>query len=666
MNSATTTTTTTTTNNLPLPTSLPTPYQQFIFYRTYSNWLPQKQRRESWDECVDRFINYFRHRLDTVYPSQPPSSPLYTPKPPQHPSSPLFPLLSLLRTAILNLDIVPSMRLLQFSGPAAEKCNSFIYNCSFIIPQCPQDIGEIMYVSMCGVGVGFSVEKKYLSAFPGIPLIEEVPKSPPYVIEDSREGWANSVVHLLTSLFEGYDVEFDYSRIRPAGTPLISTSGWASGPEVLKEAHDFIRKIMRSRQGHSLRSIDLYDIICSIGYCVQCGGMRRSAMISISDLDDEDMRLAKKGAFWESHPYRTVCNNSAVYNSMPTWEEFTEEFNALVDNRTGERGIFNRFSLLQTLPRRRLDLLGPDKVLCMGNNPCGEVILQSKQFCNLTEVICRPWDTEATLLQKVRLAAILGTYQATFTHFKYLSEPWTKHQEEEALLGVSLTGQWDCKAVRNPETLEKLREMAIATNKEFAPYFGIRPSTCVTSIKPSGTTSQLANCSSGLHPQFAPFYIRRVRVSRKDPLAMFLCQEGVPHHDEGSNYVFEFPMRAPTGSITRKDLSTKEHLEYWLMVKKHYTEHNPSCTINVHDEEWEMVKKWIYEHIEYVTGITFLPYDGGVYHLAPYEEITEEEYEKRSQEMPKLDFKRMEGMETRDNTNFGIELACGGNACELR
>ncbi len=635
------------------------PLGEFVYTRTYARWIPEENRRETWIETVDRYMSFMKENLgkklkDKEYEE--------------------------LREAILKQEVMPSMRLMQFAGPAARRCNVVAYNCSYIAPTKLTDFAEIMYLSMSGTGVGFSVESDTVQKLPQIKR-QTGEKLPTHVVADSKEGWCDALTAGLKAWYSGKDIDFDYSKLRPAGARLKTMGGKSSGPDPLRSLMQFARERILSRQGKRLRNIDVHDIICKIGEVVVAGGTRRSAMISLSDLDDELMRDAKKGAFYTTDPHRMMANNSAIYLEKPTASQFLEEWLALVKSGSGERGIFNRGSLKSQIPERRLEYfrkkfkikkgadVGP---LPLGTNPCGEVLLQSKQFCNLTEVIARKKDTEKTLLRKARLAAILGTYQASLTNFKYLSKQWKKNVEEEALLGVSITGQWDSPAVRNPKTLRKMKEMVVKTNQEFAKRFGINPATAATSIKPSGTVSQTFDTSSGMHPRHAQYYIRRIRISATDALFKLMKDQGVPYHPEvgqdpknPNTYVLEFPVKAPEGSVFKDDLSAIEQLEYWKMVKLNYTEHNPSVTISVGEDEWIEVANWLYENWDIIGGLSFLPRSDFVYQLAPYEEITKEEYEKLKKRVKDIDYAKLMLYEIEDETDVKKELACAGGVCEI-
>ncbi|MBI2097449.1 MAG: hypothetical protein HYT46_00730 [Candidatus Vogelbacteria bacterium] len=971
---------------------------EFVYYSTYSKWLPEKNRRETWVETIDRYLDFMRGHLgdklaETEYLE--------------------------VRDYLLNMKALGSMRLLWSAGPAAKKSNVCAYNCAYVAPSKWQDFAEIMYVLMCGTGMGFSVEHQTVELLPIIKR-QNGDKVSRFVIPDSREGWADALAHGLETWASGQDVEFDYSKIRPQGSRLKTMGGRASGPEPLRRLLEFARQKMLNRSGRRLSTIDVHDIICKIGEVVVAGGVRRSALISLSDLDDSDMQEAKNGQFYLMHPERSMANNSAVYNEKPALSDFLNEWLNLVKSGSGERGIFNRGSLRSQLPARRWKVVAPEKhstdPWVPGTNPCvtadtwvmtadgarqvsdlvgrsfavlingqphrsngffrtgrkeiftlrtehgfslkatadhqiltvsyrsrkvrrtvwkavkdlqtgdeivlhnhqngtgwngsgtelegwllgnllgdgnieksgkanldywgidrpvmmnyavaavksevgarndltghmartgyarvgsmslgrlaahyslayehkvvteeiergssdfyrgflrgwfdadgsvqgnqvkgvsvrlsscsienllagqrmlarlgiisrlyenrrlaanhelmisgsnlavfaerinftsgakmaklaeiishyrrsfnreafssplvsmvpggetevfdcqvpgvnafdgnglyihncGEIILQSKQFCNLSEVVARTEDTEDTLLEKVRVATILGTFQASLTDFPYLSREWKKNCEEEALLGVSITGQWDAKALRRPNTLRKLKEVAIETNRKYAARFGINPSTCITCVKPSGNGSQLFDSSSGMHPRHAPFYIRRVRIESHNPLFQMLKDMGVPHHPEvgqdpaaATTYVLEFPVKAPKGSVYRDDLSSLDQLEYWKIVKENYTEHNPSTTISVSEDEWLRVANWVYENWDIIGGLSFLPRTEHVYRLAPYEAISEEQYNEMVRIFPEIDFAKLVLYEQEDSTTGAKELACVSGVCEI-
>jgi ribonucleoside-diphosphate reductase alpha chain len=475
----------------------------------------------------------------------------------------------------------------------------------------------------------------------------------------------------MKTWFDGNDIDFDFSKLRPAGARLQTMGGKSSGPQPLINLLGFTRERILKRQGRHLRNIDAHDIMCKIGECVVSGGVRRSALISLSDFDDQEMREAKVGQFWGTEPQRMLANNSAVYNTKPTETEFLEEWISLIKSGAGERGIFNRESLYNTLPKRRLEL-SKKYIGEMGTNPCGEIILRSKQFCNLSEVVARENDNEASLLRKIRVATILGTYQSTLTKFPYLSKTWEENCKAERLLGVSITGQWDCKIARDGKVLEKLRAEAIRINKIYAKRFGINPSSAITCVKPSGTVSQTVDCASGMHPRHAPYYIRRVRISATDSLFKMLKDQGVPYHPEigqtlenANTFVLDFPMKSPAGSVCKDDVSALEQLEHWKVVKLNYTEHNPSVTISVGDNEWIKVAHWLYQNWEIIGGLSFLPRNDFVYQLAPYEAIDENTYKALSKKMPEIDFSKVTVYELKDETEVKKELACVSGTCDI-
>lgn len=538
-------------------------------------------------------------------------------------------------------------------------------------PRSFQDFAEIMYISMCGTGVGWSVESENIQALPQVKKQKNT-KVSTLVIPDSKEGWADAFSLGLKTWFDGDDIVFDYSLIRPAGSRLKTMGGKSSGPAPLQSLLLFTRERVLSRQGRHLSNLDAHDIICKIGECVVAGGVRRSAMISLSDLDDEMIRDSKKGQFYISEGQRMLANNSAVYLSKPSTTEFLDEWVALMKSGSGERGIFNRGGLSGTLPKRRLDQFKGGIYPAWGTNPCGEIILQSKQFCNLSEVIARADDTEESLLKKIRIATIIGTYQSTLTYFPYLSKEWKKNCEKERLLGVSITGQWDCELVRNGDILEKMKRMAIETNKKYAKRFGVEQSTCITCVKPSGTVSQTVDCASGMHPRHAPYYIRRVRISATDALFKMLKDQGVPYYPEvgqtfenASTFVLEFPVKAPEGAICKDDVDAIAQLEHWKIVKQHFTEHNPSVTVSVSDDEWLKVANWVYQNWDLVGGLSFLPRSKHVYQLAPYESITKVKYEEMKKRLGDLDFSKIVTYEKEDETEVKKELACVGGLCEI-
>ncbi len=630
---------------------------EFVYLRSYAKWNTEEGRRETWVETIDRYVNFMKKNLGDKLTAKEYAE---------------------IREAILNQEVMPSMRLMQFAGEAVERCNVPGYNCSFIAPSKLRDFAEIMYISMQGTGVGYTVESANVQKLPQI-AYQSGEKLPVHVVGDSKEGWCDALTLGLQTWFDGKDIDFDFSQIRPAGARLKTMGGKASGPEPLRSLLAFSRDRIMTRQGRRLRNIDVHDVICKIGECVVAGGVRRSAMISLSDLDDTDVRDAKKGEFWNTNPQRAIANNSAVYLQKPTNEEFMDEWVALMKSGSGERGIFNRGSLMTQLPARRINfweqtdyvkngrIVGP-----VGTNPCGEIILKSKQFCNLTEVVARPSDTKETFIRKARIATILGTYQSTLTNFNYLSKEWKENCEAERLLGVSITGQWDSEVVRNADVLEAMRKETIKVNKKYAARFGVGESTAITCVKPSGTVSQTIGVASGMHARHAPYYIRRIRISATDSLFKMLRDQGVPYHpevgqieEEASTFVLEFPVKSPEGAITKDDVSAIDQLEHWKLVKEHFTEHNPSVTISVGDDEWIEVASWVYKNWEIVGGLSFLPRSNHVYRLAPYEAITKERYEEMAAKFQHIDYGKLYAYERTDETELKKELACVSGACEI-
>lgn len=625
-----------------------TPYQEFIFYQFYSRWRGELGRRETWVEAIDRFMDYMKENLAKKLSDEEYSE---------------------IREAILNQEICPSMRLLWSAGKACRQTNVTAYNCAYIAPVSWRDLSEIMYVSMCGAGCGFSVEPENVGKFPQIQK-QTGGKAKKIIVEDSKIGWCNAFVEACEAWETGKDVEIDYSLIRPAGAKLKTMGGRASGPAPLQELMQFTKRKILARQGRRLTTLDLHDIICQIGLIVVAGGVRRSALISLSSLDDHEMRDAKKGAFWQTDGQRSMANNSAVYDSKPSAEEFLQEWTSLVTSHAGERGIFNRDGLKNQIPKRRWENIKDAKQV--GVNPCGEIYLQSKQFCNLTSIVVRPQDTIESLKRKMRLATIVGTYQATLTNFEYLSKEWKENCEKEQLLGVSITGYYDNKIVRDDKNLSALREESIKVNKKYSKKFGTNESAAITCVKPHGNSGQLLGVGSGMHTWFSHYYIRRVRISANDPLLNLVKDQGVPVKPEvgystsnASTMVLEFPCKAPEGAMVNKDVTALELLEEWKRLKVNFTEHNPSATIYVGDDEWIAVADFVYRNWDIVGGLSFLPRNNHVYQLAPYEEITKEEYEKRAKNLKHIDFSKLIIYEKEDQTVGAKELACVGGVCEI-
>ncbi|HLD19088.1 MAG TPA: ATP cone domain-containing protein [Candidatus Nanoarchaeia archaeon] len=622
---------------------------EFVYFRTYSRWSDSEGRRETWLESVERYINFMKENLGNKLTKEEYDE---------------------IQEAVLKMEAMPSMRLLWSAGKAAKNNNVSAYNCSYIAPTKVEDFAEIMYLSMSGCGVGFSVETQTSRQLPLVKR-QSGKKMPVYVVEDSKEGWCDALTLGLKTWYSGQDIDFDFSKLRPAGARLHTMGGRSSGPEPLRQLLKFARQKILASQGRRLRNIDVHDVICKIGEVVVMGGVRRTALISLSDLDDEQMRKAKTGQFYLTEPQRSMANNSAVYLTRPTQVEFLEEWLSLMKSGTGERGIFNRGGLQVQLPERRYKILG-EHAETAGTNPCGEIILRNKQFCNLSEVVCRADDAEETLMNKMRIATILGTYQSTLTNFPYLSKEWKENCEEERLLGVSLTGQWDCPAVRNPVLLQRLRDEALKVNKQYSKRFGVNSSTCITCVKPSGTVSQLVDASSGMHARHSQNYIRRVRISATDPLFQMLKEQKFPYKPEvgqtmenATTFVLEFPIRAPKNAVLRDHLTANDQLEHWKMVKKSFCEHNPSVTISVSEDEWIETASWLYSNWEIIGGLSFLPRSNHTYQLAPYEDVSEDELERLEKSLPDIDFSNIVAYEKDDHTEGAKEAACVGGACEF-
>jgi ribonucleoside-triphosphate reductase (thioredoxin) len=621
---------------------------ELVYYQFYSRWKPEEGRRETWVETVDRFMDFMKENLADKLTSKEYDE---------------------VKESILNQEVCPSMRLLWASGPAARNSHVTAYNCSYIAPTKLQDFGEIMYISMCGTGLGFAAEHENVEQLPQIKK-QTGEHIGTHAVEDSKEGWADAFVLGLESWFSGRDIDFDYSQLRPSGARLETMGGRSSGPQPLVDLMVFARDLILARQGRRLRTIDVHDLICKTGEIVVAGGVRRSALISLSDLDDPIMRDAKKGQFYLTEPQRSMANNSAVYEQKPTAEDFLDEWMSLIKSRTGERGIFNRGGLEKQLPKRRWEAIKDQKQI--GVNPCGEIMLRSKQFCNLTSIVVRADDTIESLEKKMRIASILGTYQSTLTNFGYLSKEWKENCEAERLLGISITGYYDNDLIRDAWALKRLREVSIDVNREYADRFGVNHSTAITCVKPHGNSSQLLDTASGMHPRYAKYYIRRIRISRTDPLFTTLKDQGVPYHPEvgqaeesAYTFVMEFPVKAPDNAVTNKQVSALDLLDEWKKLKENFTEHNPSVTIYVGEDEWVNVANFLMENWDIVGGMSFLPRSDHAYKLAPYEEIDKEEYEHRTRELGEIDFSKLYSFEHEDNTQGAKELACVSGACEI-
>jgi ribonucleoside-triphosphate reductase len=623
----------------------PTDIQYFQFISKYARWNEQKGRRETWAECVARVMAFFKRQPQlSVITSQEWQD---------------------MEEALFRLEATPAMRIVQMAGPALDRCNVGAYNCAYRAVDSINAFHEILYILMQGSGVGFSVETEYTDKLPRIKK-QRNGKIHHHVIQDSTEGWCDALKMGIAHWYNGEDIEYDASLVRPQGARLKTKGGRASGPEPLMQLLRFVRSRILAKQGERLTDKDCHDIICMIGKIVQVGGVRRASEISLSDLDSLEMRHAKSGNWWETSPWLDMANNSAVYNEKPNAIEFMEEWLALAKSGSGERGIFNRGGIVFQIPKRR-------KKARFGINPCGEIILRSCQFCNLSIAVARPDDTVESLERKVRIATLFGTVQSTLTKFNYISEEWRRNCEEERLLGVDITGQMDCPLLRpnaqgREELLKKLKDIVLSVNQELSARLGINPSAATTCIKPSGNSSQFFNSSSGCHPRYSDYYIRRVRGSIFDPVSKLLKDEGVPCHVDPTNQsllVFEFPVKSPAGSITRNEMTAIEMLDNWLTWKKNWAEHSVSCTIYVEPNEWLEVGHWVYKHWDDISGITFLPKDGGTYQLAPYEEIDQATYQKLSANFPKLNWAKLRRYETDDYTTSSQEYACVGGACEL-
>ena len=635
----------------------PTLYQEYIHLSRYSRWLPEKNRRENWGETIDRYFKFFDEHLEEMNKFKLDAD---TRKE--------------LKDAVLSLEIMPSMRCLMTAGEALKRENVAGYNCSYIAVDNPRSFDEILYVLMNGTGVGFSVESKYVDQ---LPVVEDefFESDTTIVVADSKLGWAKSLKELIQLLYSGQVPKWDVTKVRPAGSPLKTFGGRASGPEPLVQLFEFCVTTFKKSAGRRLTTLECHDIVCKIADVVVVGGVRRSALISLSDLNDDRMRTAKSGAWWEDNIQRALANNSFVAKEKPDVGVFLKEWLSLYESKSGERGIFSRKA-----SKNQAEKFGRrDPNHDFGTNPCSEIILRSREFCNLTEAVVRSSDSVEDLKRKVRLATILGTIQATLTNFKYLSKKWKENCEEERLLGVSLTGIMDNSFTNGKagegleDLLKELRRIAEETNKEWSKNIGINPSAAITCVKPSGTVSALVDTSAGIHARHAPFYIRTIRADKKDPLAHLMRDMGFPVEDDVSKpnhtYVFSFPMKAPENAICRKDMSAIEQLEIWLTYQRYWTEHKPSVTISVKEDEWPSVGGWVWNHFEELSGISFLPFSDHIYKQAPYQDCTIEEYEEFLKKMPdpkEVDWTLLQHYEKYDATTGTQELACAAGGCELR
>jgi len=633
---------------------LPTKYQEFIHLSRYSRWLPKEKRRETWTETVLRYFDFFekhlnetcKYKLDKETRDK-------------------------LEDAVLSLKIMPSMRCLMTAGEALKRENIAGYNCSYIAVDRPQAFDEILYVLMNGTGVGFSVERQFVGNLPTV--AEEFYMSDTIiVVQDSKLGWAKAFKELVAMLYHGQIPKWDLSKVRPAGAPLKTFGGRASGPEPLQRLFEFTKEIFQGAAGRKLSSIECHDIVCKTAEIVVVGGVRRSALISLSNLSDDRMRVAKSGQWWNDNGQRALANNSACYTEKPDVGIFMDEWKALYDSKSGERGIFNRESAKRIAEKNERRDVGYD----FGTNPCSEIILRSREFCNLSEVVVRPEDTEDTLLEKVKLATILGTFQSTLTNFKYVSKEWKKNCVEERLLGVSLTGIMDNKwtAGKLPGLdvlLKNLKQMSVDTNKEWSKKLKINQSAAITCVKPSGTVSQLVDSASGIHARHNPYYIRTVRGDKKDPLTKMMVDMGFPVEDDVmkplDTSVFSFPIKCSKDAVFRQDMNAIEQLELWKTYQEHWCEHKPSVTISVKETEWIEVGAWVYKNFDLMSGVSFLPYSEHTYKQAPYQDCDEKDYEKLLKKMPvNVDWAKLSDYESSDMTVGSQELACSSGSCEIQ
>jgi len=631
---------------------LPTDYQSFIHKSRYARWLDEEGRREAWDETVDRYMN---NVVEPVVDSGA--------------SEADFNVAHDIEQAILSLEVMPSMRAMMTAGKALERDNTAGYNCSYLPVDDPKSFDEAMFILLCGTGVGFSVERQFISKLPEVPELFDSDTT--VVVKDSKEGWAKAFRQVLALLWAGEIPKWDVSKVRPAGARLKIFGGRASGPAPLVELFNFAVTTFRGAQGRKLSSIECHDLMCFIGQIVVVGGVRRSAMISLSNLSDDRMRHAKSGQWWETAAHRALANNSVSYTEKPDMETFMREWQALVESKSGERGVYNRQAAKNQA--KKFKRRNPDYEF--GTNPCSEIILRPYQFCNLTEVVVRATDTLEDLERKIRLATILGTIQSTYTKFPYLRKVWSTNTEEERLLGVSLTGIMD-----NPlmtlsnkgleSTLEHLRGVAVSTNAEWADRLGIPVAAAITCVKPSGTVSQLVDSASGIHARHSAHYIRTVRGDNKDPLTKFMMDQGIPNEPcvmkGDTTTVFSFPVKSPTKSVTRNDMSAIEQLEMWLMYQRHFCEHKPSVTISVREEEWMEVGAFVYKYFDEMSGVSFLPHSEHTYQQAPYQEVDKDTYKMVLQTMPeRIDWARLSEYEKDDNTVAMQTMACSGDVCEI-
>ena len=634
--------------------NLPTNYQQFIHLSRYARWNEEKGRRETWEETVDRYFNFFVAHIQHLDPDT------------AHVTCRMR---DQLEEAVLNLDIMPSMRALMSAGKALERDHVAGFNCAYLAVDSPRAFDETLYILMCGTGVGFSVERQYVNKLPDLP--EELhPTDTLIKVADSKIGWAKAYKELISLLYSGQIPQWDVSNVRPHGARLKTFGGRASGPAPLEDLFRFTINIFKDAIaiGHrKLVSIDCHDLMCKVAEVVVVGGVRRSALISLSNLSDERMRNAKSGAWWEDNQQRALSNNSVAYTDTVEMGAFMKEWLSLYESKSGERGIFNR----QASEKQAAKNGRREPYSDFGTNPCSEIILRNKQFCNLTEVVIRAEDTLEDIRRKTRLATILGTFQATLTNFRYLSKAWHNNTAEEALLGVSFTGILDNKKmVDGSIDLEQLKRIAVEENKKWAKKLGINQSVAITCVKPSGTVSQLVDSASGIHTRHSPYYLRTIRADKKDPLAQLMIDQGVYHEDDitkpDHTYVFYFPIKAPKNAVTREGLTALEHLKLWKHYQDNWCEHKPSVTVSVRENEWLEVGAWVYKHFDDVSGISFLPYVDHSYQQAPYQEITSKEYKEwLKKTATSIDWSLLPQYEKEDMTENTKELACSASVCEI-
>jgi len=632
---------------------LPTDYQKFIHKSRYARWIDEENRRETWNETVSRFFNFM---VDHVkYTTDVDLSKDDT--------------IKQVKQAILQLQVMPSMRSLMTAGPALKRENIAGYNCSYIPIDNPKSFDEVLYILMNGTGVGFSVERQYINSLPTIPDQPFEDTEDVISVADSKEGWARSFKDLIGYLYSNRVPKLDFSKIRPAGERLKTFGGRASGPQPLQDLFEFTTGVFKNAQGRKLSSIECHDIVCKTGEVVVVGGVRRSALLSLSNLTDDRMRSAKSGDWWHMYPHRALANNSVAYTETPDPASFMKEWLSLYESKSGERGIFNRVAANDKATSNGRRQEHGD----FGTNPCSEIILRPNQFCNLSEVVCRSSDTVKILQRKAELASILGTLQATLTDFKYLRTRWRSNTEEERLLGVSLTGIMDCAVLHRSDsdkTLKLLKDTVIATNKKWADLLGIPQSTATTCVKPSGTVSQLTDSASGIHARHAPYYVRTVRGDVKDSLTQFLMNQNIPNEPDFNNpsntVVFSFPFKSPDAAICRTDMKALEQLHVWKRFSDHWCEHKPSVTVSVKEHEWVEVGNWCYSNFDSLSGISFLPFSDHSYRQAPYQDSTKQEYKKLCAAMPDaIDWKEFDNYEKEDNTKASQELACSAGVCEV-